>query len=63
MRRFLSASEFSRLIERDKKTVIRWVLRGYIPKAKRVGHVYQIPLSEIEIFKNASLYPPLKWQK
>lgn len=63
MRRFLSATEFSRLIERDKKTVIRWVQQGYIPNAKRVGHIYQIPLTEVEIFKNSAAYPPQKWQK
>jgi predicted site-specific integrase-resolvase len=63
MRRFLSATEFSRIIQRDKKTVIRWVQKGYIPGAKRVGHVYQIPLHEVEVFKNATEYPPQKWQK
>ncbi len=63
MRHFLSASEFSRIIQRDKKTVIRWVQRGYIPNAKRVGHSYQIPLREVEVFQNAVAYPPSKWQK
>jgi hypothetical protein len=63
MRSFLSATEFSRIIRRDHKTVIRWVQKGYIPGAKRVGHVYQIPLHEVEVFQKVSAYPPRKWQK
>jgi hypothetical protein len=62
MRTFLSATEFSRIVQKDKKTVIRWVQQGYIPGAKRVGHVYQIPLHEVEIFQTVTEYPPKKWQ-
>lgn len=63
MRRFLSATEFSRIVDRDKKTVIRWVQQGYIPRAKRVGHRYWIPLSEVEVFNTVMAYPPQKWQQ
>ncbi len=63
MRTFLSATEFSRIVQRDKKTVIRWVQQGYIPGAKRVGHVYQIPLHEVEVFQHSTDYPPRKWQQ
>jgi hypothetical protein len=63
MRSSLTATEFSRIIQKDKKTVIRWVQQGFIPGAKRVGHVYQIPLQEVEVFQSVSEYPPKKWQK
>lgn len=63
MRHFLSATEFARIIQRDKKTVIRWVQRGLIPGVKRVGHIYQIPIQEVEVFQNARHYPPQAWQK
>ncbi len=63
MRTFLSASEFSRIVQRDKKTVIRWVQKGFIPGAKRVGHAYQIPLREAEVFQQSTEYPIRQWQK
>lgn len=63
MRSFLTATEFSRIVQRDKKTVIRWVQKGYIPGAKRVGHVYQIPIREVEVFQHTAQYPPKQWQK
>jgi hypothetical protein len=63
MRTFLSATEFSRIVQKDKKTVIRWIQKGYVPGAKRVGHVYQIPLHEVEVFQTVTEYPPKKWQQ
>jgi hypothetical protein len=63
MRSFLSATEFSRIVKRDKKTVIRWIQQGFIPGVKRVGHVYQIPLNEVEVFQHADEYPAKKWQQ
>ena len=63
MRSFLSATEFARIVERDKKTIIRWVNQNLIPGAKRVGHVYQIPVSEVETYQISLHYPPQKWQK
>lgn len=63
MRHFLSATEFSKIVKRDKKTIIRWIQDGYIPDVKRVGHIYRIPLQEVEVFNQVSEYPPRKWQK
>lgn len=63
MRTFFSASEFARIVKRDKKTVIRWVQKGLIPGAKRVGHIYQIPLTEVEEYQRSSEYPSRQWQK
>jgi predicted site-specific integrase-resolvase len=63
MRKYLTATEFSRIVQRDKKTVIRWVQKGLIPHTKRVGHLYQIPLREVEVFQTATEYPLKKWQK
>ncbi len=62
MRSYLTATEFSRIVQKDKKTIIRWVHLGYIPGAKRVGHAYQIPLQEVEVYQNVTEYPPKKWQ-
>jgi predicted site-specific integrase-resolvase len=61
MKSSLSANEFARLIKRDPKTVIEWIKRGYIPGVKRIGHVYQIPAKEIEVYQSVSNYPPKKW--
>jgi hypothetical protein len=63
MRSFLTATEFARIVKKDKKTVIRWVQKSLIPGAKRVGHLYQIPVNEVEVFQNSPQYPPKKWQK
>jgi hypothetical protein len=63
MRNFLTATEFARIVQKDKKTVIRWVQKQYIPGAKRVGHLYQIPIHEVEVFQSSPQYPPQKWQK
>lgn len=63
MRTFLTASEFARIVQRDKKTVIRWVKKGAIAGAKRVGHIYQIPIEEVEVFQKADEYPSQLWQK
>ncbi|MHB8625517.1 MAG: helix-turn-helix domain-containing protein [Aggregatilineales bacterium] len=63
MRTFLTATEFARIVQRDKKTVIRWVNQKFIPGAKRVGHLYQIPVREVESYQNSPQYPPKKWQK
>jgi excisionase family DNA binding protein len=57
MRTFLTATEFARIVQRDKKTVIRWVQQGRISGAKRVGHRYQIPIREVEVFQTATHYP------
>jgi hypothetical protein len=63
MRTFLTATEFARIVQRDKKTVIRWLQKGLISGTKRVGHIYQIPIEEVEVFQKAAEYPPQKWQK
>ncbi|NOG49601.1 MAG: helix-turn-helix domain-containing protein [Chloroflexi bacterium] len=63
MRSFLTATEFARIIQKDKKTVIRWVQKNLIPGAKRVGHLYQIPIREVEVFQNSPQYPLKQWQK
>lgn len=63
MRSFLTATEFARIIQKDKKTVIRWVKKNLIPGAKRVGHLYQIPIHEVEVFQNSPQYPLKQWQK
>jgi hypothetical protein len=63
MRSFLTATEFARIVQRDKKTVIRWVRKGLISGTKRVGHLYQIPIHEVEVFQKSIQYPPQKWQK
>jgi hypothetical protein len=63
MRSFLTATEFARIVQKDKKTVIRWVQKKYIPGAKRVGHLFQIPIHEVEVFQKSTQYPPQKWQK
>lgn len=63
MRTFLTATEFARIVQRDKKTVIRWVQKGRITGAKRVGHLYQIPIQEVEVFQTATEYPAQPWQK
>lgn len=62
MKAFLSASAFARIVQKDKKTIIRWVQRGFIPGAKRVGHAYCIPAHEVEVYQNSPQYPPRKWQ-
>ena len=58
MKDFLSASAFARIVQKDKKTVIRWIAQGRIPRAKRVGHAFRIPASEVEVYKSAAQYPP-----
>ncbi len=63
MRSFLSATEFARVVQRGKKTIIRWINKSLIPGVKRVGHVYQIPVSEVETYQLSAHYPPPKWQK
>jgi excisionase family DNA binding protein len=63
MRTFLTATEFARIVQRDKKTVIRWIHKGRIAGAKRVGHVYQIPIEQVEVYQNSTEYPPNLWQK
>lgn len=57
MRNVLSASEFANIVQKDKKTVIRWIHKRLIPGAKRVGRVYQIPIEQVEVYKNAVEYP------
>lgn len=61
MKSTLSATEFARIIKRDPKTVIGWIQRGYLPGAKRIGHTYQIPAKEIDVYHSVSNYPPRKW--
>jgi hypothetical protein len=63
MKVFISPREFSKIVNCDPKTVISWISSGWIPGAKRVGHRYQIPVKEIEVYKSSPHYPPLKWQK
>jgi predicted site-specific integrase-resolvase len=64
MKHHLSASEFARMISKDTKTVTRWIERGLIPGARRVGTYYQIPLEEVEKAKLLKEYPPQEvWQK
>jgi hypothetical protein len=58
MKLFLSASSFARLISKDTKTVISWIKQGYIPGARRIGKIYQIPHEEIEKAKTLEVYPP-----
>lgn len=62
MKKYISASEFGRIVKRDAKTVISWIEHGWIP-AKRIGHRFEIPVSEVEVYKNSVQYPPKKWQK
>jgi excisionase family DNA binding protein len=57
MKDFLSASAFARIVQKDKKTVIRWIAQGRIPRAKRVGHAYRIPAGEVEVYQQATQYP------
>jgi hypothetical protein len=57
MRNVLSATEFARIVQKDKKTVIRWIQKSMIPGAKRVGRAYQIPIEQVEVYQNASEYP------
>jgi predicted site-specific integrase-resolvase len=61
MKSSLSANEFARIVKRDPKTIIQWIKSGYIPGAKRIGHVYQIPAKEVEVYQSVSHYPPKKW--
>jgi hypothetical protein len=63
MKRFLSANEFARIIRRDPKTVIHWVEKGWIPGAKRVGHIYQIPSKQITTYQQAAEYPIKSWRR
>ena len=63
MKEFLSASAFARIVGKDKKTVIRWIEQGRIPRAKRVGHAYRIPASEVEVYQQAAQYPPQPWPR
>jgi hypothetical protein len=63
MKVFLSPREFSKIVNRDPKTVISWIDKRWIPGAKRVGHRYQIPVKEIEVYQSSPHYPPRKWQK
>ncbi len=58
MKSYLSATEFARFVKRDPKTVIEWIRQGYISGAKRVGHTYQIPTKEIEVYHSVAQYPP-----
>jgi hypothetical protein len=60
MRQFLSANAFAKIIQKDPKTVIRWIEQGWIASAKRVGHRYQTPMDEVEVFNNTDTYPPRK---
>lgn len=57
MRTVLSATEFARIVQKDKKTVIRWIQKRLIPGAKRVGRAYQIPIEQVEVYQHASEYP------
>jgi predicted site-specific integrase-resolvase len=63
MRNFLTAADFARIIERDPKTIGNWIKKGLIPGVKRVGRFYQIPIKEVDVYKNSSTYPPKQWQK
>lgn len=62
MKRFLSATEFARIVRRDPKTIIAWIHNNYIPGVKRVGHTYQIPTREIHVYQSVTRYPPKKWR-
>jgi excisionase family DNA binding protein len=62
MKSSLSAPEFSKIVKKDRKTIVSWIKRGLIP-GKRVGRSYQIPIEEVEIFYNSSAYPLKTWQK
>ena len=57
MRSVLSATEFAHIVQKDKKTVIRWIQKQLIPGAKRVGRTYQIPIEQVEVYQNAFEYP------
>jgi hypothetical protein len=67
MRQFLSANSFAKIIKKDPKTVINWINRGWIKNSKRVGKTYQIPVEEVQTFKDSEQYPPQlakeTWQK
>ena len=63
MKKYLSATKFSKIIGKDPKTVISWVEQGLIPDAKRVGHFYQIPSKQIKVYQQSSVYPNKEWQK
>lgn len=63
MKSSLTATEFSRIVQKDRKTVVRWIQQHLIPGVKRVGHSYQIPISEVEVFQNAQEYPIKSCQK
>ncbi len=64
MKLYLSASEFARMIRKDTKTITRWIKRGLIPSARRVGNRYQIPIEEVENAKTLKHYPPKElWQR
>jgi|GEM_PF-5629807 len=60
MRQTLTANAFAKIIKKDPKTIIRWIENGWIPSAKRVGHRYQIPIEEVEVFNKVDNYPPRK---
>lgn len=63
MKSSLTATEFSRIVQKDRKTVIRWIQQRLIPGVKRVGRSYQIPISEVEVFQNSDEYPVKSCQK
>ncbi|MBI1280110.1 MAG: helix-turn-helix domain-containing protein [Anaerolineaceae bacterium] len=63
MKSSLTATEFSRIVQKDRKTVVRWIQQRLIPGVRRVGHSYQIPISEVEVFQNSNEYPIKSCQK
>lgn len=63
MRQYLTAREFAHVVKRDPKTVINWIKRGWIVGTRRIGHLYQIPASEINVYQNSKNYPAKKWRK
>jgi hypothetical protein len=63
MKRWMTATDFAKIIEKDPKTVILWIKSGWIPSAKKVGRLYRIPRGEISIYQDADEYPLQKWRK
>ncbi|MCI0648009.1 MAG: helix-turn-helix domain-containing protein [Chloroflexi bacterium] len=57
MKQFLSATAFARLIDKDPKTIISWIKKGWIPGVQRLGHAYRIPHEELEKAKTREEYP------
>jgi len=46
MKKFLTATEISKLEDVSTMSVTRWVRKGIFPNARKVGKSFRIPLSD-----------------